>query len=88
MACAVRLVLERREAAVAIPLTALFNDGSARVAVLDGAVARFRPVELGLVGDRMVEVVSGIQPGEKVITVGKERVKDGDQVKPAESGQQ
>jgi multidrug efflux pump subunit AcrA (membrane-fusion protein) len=88
MACAVRLVLERRETAVAIPLTALFNDGSARVAVLDGAVARFRPVELGLVGDRSVEVVSGIQPGEKVITTGKERVKDGDQVKPAESGQQ
>jgi len=56
--------------------------------VLDGTTARFRPVELGLIGDRTVEVVSGVQSGEKVITVGKERVKDGDQVKPVESGQQ
>jgi len=86
MACAVRLVLERREAAVAVPLTALFNDGSKRIAVLDGTTARFRPVEFGLAGDRSVEVVSGIQPDEKVITTGKERIKDGDEVKPAESG--
>jgi len=88
MACAVRLALERREAAVAVPLTALFNDGSMRIVVLDGTTARFRPVKLGLVGDRVVEVVSGIQPGEKVITIGKERIKDGDQVKTAESTQQ
>jgi len=88
MACAVRLVLERREAVVALPLTALFNDGSMRIAVLDGTTARFRPIELGLIGDRAVEVVSGIQSGEKVITTGKERIKDGDEVKPAESGQQ
>ena len=88
MAASVRLVLEQREDVVALPLTALFNDGSMRIAVLDGTTARFRPVELGLVGDRTVEAVSGVQSGEKVITVGKERVKDGDQVKPVESGQQ
>jgi len=88
MACAVRLTLERREATVAVPLTALFNDGTTRIAVLDGNTARFRPVEFGLAGDRAVEVVSGIQPGEKVITTGKERIKDGDEVKPAESGLQ
>jgi len=86
MACAVRLVLEQREAAVALPLTALFNDGSTRVAVLDGSTARLRPVELGLVGDRAVEVVAGVEPGDKVITTGKERIKDGDEVKLAESG--
>jgi len=86
MACAVKLVLERREAAVALPLTALFSDGSKRIALLDGTTARFRPVELGLAGDRAVEVVSGIQPGEKVITTGKERIKDGDEVKPVEDG--
>lgn len=87
MACAVRLVLEQRDAAVSLPLTALLNDGSARIAVLDGNTARFRAVELGLVGDRAVEVVSGIQPGDKVITTGKERIKDGDEVKPVEDGQ-
>ena len=88
MAASVRLVLEQREDVVALPRTALFNDGSMRIAVLDGTTVRFRPVELGLIGDRTVEVVSGVQSGEKVITVGKERVKDGDQVKPVESGQQ
>ena len=86
MACAVRLVLEQRDAAIAVPLTALFSEGTRRVAILEGTTARFRPVELGLVGDRSVEVIAGVQPGDKVITTGKERIKDGDDVAPAEEG--
>jgi len=88
MACAVRLVLEQRDAAVALPLAALLSDGSARVAVLEGSIARFRQVEVGLVGDRTVEVVAGVEPGDKVITTGKERIKDGDEVKSVENGLQ
>lgn len=88
MAASVRLVLEQREDAVVLPLTALFTNGLDKVAVLDGNVARFRAVRVGLVGDRMAEISSGIEPGERVITTGKERIKDGSEVKPIEAGQQ
>jgi multidrug efflux pump subunit AcrA (membrane-fusion protein) len=87
VACAVQLTLEQRDSVVALPLTALFTNGLSRIAVLDGNKARFREVRLGLVGDRAAEVVTGIEPGERVITTGKERVRDGDEVKPVEAGQ-
>ena len=88
MACGVRLVLEQRENAVALPLTALFTNGFTNVAVLDGNTARFRDIVTGLVGDELVEVLSGIEPGEKVITTGKERVEDGNEVRPVGTGGQ
>ncbi len=88
MACAVRLVLEQRDSALVVPLTALFTNGLSKIAVLDGNRARFREIRVGLVGDRSAEVISGVAPGEKVITTGKERIKDGDEVKPVESDKQ
>ncbi len=84
MACGVQLELERRENVVAMPLTALFTNGFTKVAVLDGNTARFRDIVTGLRGDRLVEIVSGIEPGERVITTGKERVEDGSEVNPVE----
>lgn len=84
MACGVRLILEQKPDVVALPMTALFTNGLSEVAVLDGNVARFTEIRTGLVGDLLVEIISGIQPGDKVITTGKERVKDGDEVKPVE----
>jgi len=88
MACGVELELERAEDVVALPLTALFTNGFSKIAVLDDDVARFREVVIGLRGNRLVEIVSGIEPGEKVITTGKERVEDGGKVKPVEGGRQ
>ncbi len=88
VACAVRLTLEQRDSVVALPLAALFTNGFSKVAMLDGNKVRFREVRVGLVGDRLAEVVSGIEPGERVITTGKERVQDGDEVKPVEAGSQ
>jgi multidrug efflux pump subunit AcrA (membrane-fusion protein) len=41
-------------------------------------------VEVGLIGDELVEISSGLKAGEKVITIGKERVKDGGKVRVVE----
>ena len=88
MTASVRLVVERREHVVAVPLSALFSTDKTRAVVIDGTTARSRPIQTGLVGDDLVEIVSGIQPGDKVATVGKERVQDGETVRPVEAGAQ
>lgn len=86
MACGVQLTLEERTDAVALPLAALFTNGFGKVVVLDDSFARFREITTGLVGDRLVEVLAGVEPGERVITTGKERVEDGGKVRPVEVG--
>ena len=88
MTASVRLVLERREHVVAVPLGALFSTDKTRAVIIDGTTARSRPIQTGLAGDNMVEIVSGILPGDKVATVGKERVQDGETVRPVEAGAQ
>jgi multidrug efflux pump subunit AcrA (membrane-fusion protein) len=82
----VRLVAEERADVPAIPLTALFSEGEPRVAVVEGGVARLRSVQPGLAGDELVEVAGGLAEGDLVITVGKERVTDGEKVNPVEEG--
>jgi multidrug efflux pump subunit AcrA (membrane-fusion protein) len=88
MSCSVRLVLEEQADVIAIPPTALFTNGAARVAVVEDSVARLRAVEIGLLGDRLVEVRSGVREDEPVITTGKERVADGDRVRVVEGSRQ
>jgi multidrug efflux pump subunit AcrA (membrane-fusion protein) len=86
MSVAVRLTVEEKTDVVALPLGALLADGSQRVVVVEDSTARFRDVTIGLIGDELVEVTSGIEPGTRVATTGKERVKDGDRVNPVEAG--
>jgi hypothetical protein len=39
-----------------------------------------KEIKLGLVGNDYTEVLSGLTGGEKAVTIGKERVSDGDKV--------
>jgi HlyD family secretion protein len=58
------------------------------VFVVEGGIARARPVETGLSDERKVEILSGVKPGEAVV-VGPFRtldeLKDGDPVKPVKT---
>jgi multidrug efflux pump subunit AcrA (membrane-fusion protein) len=85
MTASVRLVVERREHVVTVPLGALFATDRTRAILIDGTTARVRTIQVGLVGDEKAEVVSGINPGDKVATTGKERVQDGEKVRPVET---
>lgn len=87
MTVSVTLLAEERKDVVALPIAALFSDGSNRVVVVEEKTARYRSIVTGLVGDDMVEVTSGLNPGEKVATTGKERVREGETVNPVEAGQ-
>uniref|UniRef100_A0A7C4GHQ7 Efflux RND transporter periplasmic adaptor subunit n=1 Tax=candidate division WOR-3 bacterium TaxID=2052148 RepID=A0A7C4GHQ7_UNCW3 len=84
MSASVRLTLERRSDVPTIPLSALFADGRSRVVVVENGIARVREVTTGLVGDELVEVKSGLNAGETVVTTGKERIRDGDAVTPVQ----
>ncbi|HWM93646.1 MAG TPA: efflux RND transporter periplasmic adaptor subunit [Thermoanaerobaculia bacterium] len=76
--------LDARSQAVTVPEEALVvaESGSA-VFVVErkmGLVARRRPVETGARGGGRVEVVRGLDPGEKLVVSGASLIEDGDQV--------
>lgn len=81
----VTFALERRAAALAVPEHAVRRDvdGRASVLVVEGGVARARPVELGLAAGGWVEVRRGLTAGEQVVTLGAATVADGTPVAAA-----
>ena len=72
--CTADMTTATRADAVAVPIQALTvrDDAAAEeregVFVLQDGTARFRPVEVGIAGERYFEVLSGLQEGDEVIT--------------------
>jgi RND family efflux transporter MFP subunit len=79
----VRLDLDAHDNALVVPVSAVLLElsGSYVFVVDDHNIAKRRQVETGLSDDRMIEIVSGLKVGEKVVTVGQFRLSDGDTVK-------
>lgn len=75
----IQIELASREDALAVPEAALLpTDKGYVVFVADGAVARERPVTLGLhLVDGTVEIAAGLAPGERIVTRGAKFLKDG-----------
>ncbi len=82
MAGMARITVEEKKDVARVPLAALFTTNEIRVVVIKESTAHFREVNFGLRGDEWVEVLSGLEPGEMVATIGKERVKEGQSVTP------
>jgi multidrug efflux system membrane fusion protein len=79
----IRLLLQTVEGAVVVPVAALRNSSKGEfVYVLDEAsrTVTARPVKRGPATDTMVVIASGLEAGEKVITEGADRLKDGARV--------
>jgi membrane fusion protein (multidrug efflux system) len=67
----VSVVYDSRENALLVPRNAVIDDnGSTSVFVVEENKARRRPVETGYGSDGMVEILAGLDDGERVITVG------------------
>jgi HlyD family secretion protein len=64
--------------AVAVPAAAVFTaDGGGAVwLVRDGRAVR-QPVTVGVQGEDLVQIVTGLQPGERVVVTGTDKVTDG-----------
>ncbi len=79
MVISVALDLARRQPQVVVPTSAVFRrDGMTQVFVVDGqGRARLIPVSTGLSSSGRVEVVSGLEAGDEVITDGQFALGDG-----------
>jgi multidrug efflux system membrane fusion protein len=75
----VTLAAERREHALVVPESAIQASEQGFVTyVVEGGAARLRPIQLGLrTGTGIVEILSGLKPGETVVTQGSDRLDDG-----------
>jgi HlyD family secretion protein len=80
MSCKVTFLSGTVSDGVEIPELAVVKQGTSPVIfVLDGAVARQRAVTIGKKHDQMVEIASGLRPGEKVL-VSRQPLVDGQSV--------
>jgi membrane fusion protein (multidrug efflux system) len=74
--------LESKRMALAVPSTAVVNPvgDHATVFVVDHGVAHIRQVRCGLASHGMTEILSGLQEGEQVVTVGQLYLQGNDKV--------
>ncbi|MDX2261368.1 MAG: efflux RND transporter periplasmic adaptor subunit, partial [Gemmatimonadales bacterium] len=80
-----RLVTATRPEAIVVPEEAVLTiSGTTSVYRVEGGVARRRPVSLGVRSPGFVEVVSGIDAGDRIVIGGLERLTDGAPVKARE----
>ena len=78
MSAVAHLSVREAPSAVAVPAAAVFTvDGQDSVwAVRDGKAARV-PVTIGVSGQDLVQIVSGINVGDRVVVRGTDRVRAG-----------
>lgn len=74
------LITGSRSGVVAVPKDALTDGSGPAVFVVENGKALRREVELGLQGDRFLEIRKGVKPGEKVVVFGLYGLKDGSPV--------
>jgi membrane fusion protein (multidrug efflux system) len=87
----IAIVYDERANALKIPRTALIEDASGTsVFVVEDDIARRRVVETGYTDRGMVEILSGLDDGDEVVTVGQAGLKQDSRVtvinRPGESG--
>ena len=72
---------QHKEGALVVPVAALITRGGVTsVAVLEGDLPYMREVATGINNGEMVEIVSGLNPGETVITKGQHYIVEGEAV--------
>jgi RND family efflux transporter MFP subunit len=82
-----KILVQEHKGVVVIPKDALVNRGGGFVAfVVEGGKAVERPVQVGLTDATRAEIVSGVRPGESVVAVGGQALKNGDRVQLATGG--
>ncbi len=77
----VKIVTQQKDNALTLPKEAVVTrGGKSGVFVLKDGIVQFREVKLGIQTNTMVEVASGVDPGEQVITAGHADLQDGNEV--------
>ncbi|MDH7498132.1 MAG: efflux RND transporter periplasmic adaptor subunit, partial [Syntrophomonadaceae bacterium] len=84
----VHLTTASRAGVLALPLEAVGEKGARKIVYVvdDKSVAHEREVTLGLQGETLVEVLSGLKAGERVVVKGQTLIRDGDRVRVVAGG--
>lgn len=78
----IEIMRETRSDAVVVPRESVVRElREAHVFVVEGNVAKKRPVTLGLEEGAVVQTLSGVKPGDRVIVAGQGGLKDGSPIK-------
>ena len=68
-----------------IPLSALYQTGGIpNVWVVNNGTAHLRPIKIGIFGHDQVQVLSGLNAGDVIVTAGVHMLREGQKVKPIE----
>jgi len=85
MIARVRLVRRTCPNSIIVPIFSVMTVENQRfVMVEEGGVARVRPIEVGIIQDDVVQAVSGLKPGDRLIVAGQRELIDGDPVQVEE----
>ncbi len=79
----VRIFTAQKTNTLVIPRSAVFRaaDGGWQVFAVEGSTARLRPIEVGLMNDETVEVMTGVTAEESVILAPENQLQDGSRVR-------
>ena len=81
MSAVIRLQVRRAADAITVPAAAVVNaDGRDTIWVIQGGKAERVPVTLGVQGEDVVQVVSGIGPGQRIVVGGADQVRAGQEL--------
>lgn len=81
MTAVVNFSSENKTKTMTVPVEAVINDkGENIVFVIENGIAKKRVIQTGIQTNVYMEVISGLEKGEKIILDGVEFVRDGDQV--------
>jgi multidrug efflux system membrane fusion protein len=82
MTAAVTVANNSTQQVVNIPMAAIYQDGDTpKVWVVTDDVLTLRPIQTGSFGNGTIQALSGLQQGDRIITVGVHKLKEGQKVK-------
>jgi membrane fusion protein, multidrug efflux system len=86
----VHLLLETRKDAITMPAAAIQRgpQGTFTYLVDDKNTVQMRPVQIALTQGNVVVIASGVQPGDRVVTDGQEKLQVGSRVSPQQPASQ
>ena len=84
----VRITTDERKEALVVPSNAVVDFGGRRgvFVATESDTVLFRPVTVGIENDAVVEVLQGVEDGDRVVTTGAAALRDGDRVIVAGAG--